>query len=95
MELAEETGIAEESILTAVKKMDLMRIDGVGQVYAELLHASGVETVPDLARRNASNLAAKMVEVNEKEEIAEALPSEEEVAGWIGQANDLPRVIEY
>lgn len=93
--IADETGIAEETILLGVKKMDLMRIDGVGKVYAELLHASGVETVPDLARRNSTNLTVKMTEVNEKEEIAEALPSDEEVAGWVKEAKDLPRVISY
>ncbi|MFN2136448.1 MAG: DUF4332 domain-containing protein [Candidatus Promineifilaceae bacterium] len=94
-ELADETGIADETILLGVKKMDLMRIEGVGPVYAELLLASGVETVPDLARRNPANLTAKMAEVNEKAHIAEALPSEEQAASWVAAANDLPRVIEY
>ena len=94
-ELADETGIDEETILSGVKKMDLMRIDGVGTAYAELLHASGVETVPDLARRNPANLAAKMAEVNESADIVEALPSEEMVTDWVNQAKDLPRVIEY
>ena len=94
-ELSDDTGFSEEMILAAVKKMDLMRIDGVGDVYADLLHASGVETVPDLARRNPANLAAKMAEVNETAGITEALPSEEEVADWVKQAKDLPRVIEY
>jgi uncharacterized membrane protein/predicted flap endonuclease-1-like 5' DNA nuclease len=94
-ELAGETGLSEESVMVAVKKMDLMRVDGVGTVYAELLHASGVETVPDLARRNAANLAEKMGEVNETAELTDALPSEENVTGWVDQAKDLPRVIEY
>lgn len=94
-ELADETGIDEETILAAVKKMDLMRIDGVGAVYAELLHASGVETVPDLARRNPANLTAKMAEVNESANIAEVLPSADEVTGWVNQAKELPRMIEY
>jgi hypothetical protein len=93
--LAEETGIAEETILLGVKKLDLMRVKGVGVVYAELLHASGVETVPDLGRRNPANLAATMVEVNASEAIAEELPGEEMVADWVDQAQGLPRVIEY
>ena len=94
-DLADETGIAEETILTGVKKMDLMRIDGVGPAYAELLQQSGVETVPDLARRNAANLSAKMAEVNSAKQIVETLPGEAEVTGWVAQAQDLPRVIEY
>jgi uncharacterized membrane protein/predicted flap endonuclease-1-like 5' DNA nuclease len=93
--LAEETGIAEETILLGVKKLDLMRVKGVGVVYAELLHASGVETVPDLGRRNPANLTATMVEVNASEAIAEDLPGEIMVADWVNQAQALPRVIEY
>ena len=94
-ELAEATGVDEETILVAVKRMDLMRIKGVGVVYATLLNVSGVETVPDLARRNAANLAEKMAEVNETANVAEDLPSEELVTDWVEQAKDLPRVIEY
>ncbi len=93
--LAEASGIDEEAILVAVKRMDLMRVNGVGVVYATLLNVSGVETVPDLARRNAANLAEKMAEVNETAAVAEDLPSEEMVTDWVGQAKDLPRVIEY
>lgn len=94
-ELAGETGFDEETVLAGVKKMDLMRVNGVGPAYAELLHASGVETVPDLARRNAENLAAKMAEVNAAAGVVESLPSEEVVGDWVNQAKDLPRVIEY
>jgi predicted flap endonuclease-1-like 5' DNA nuclease len=75
--------------------MDLMRIDGVGVDYSQLLMASGVETVPDLARRNPANLTEKMAEVNTTAAIVADLPSEEMVASWVDQAKDLPRVIEY
>jgi uncharacterized membrane protein len=94
-ELEDYTGIDDETILQAVEKQDLKRIGGIGNVYADLLHASGVATVPDLARRNPANLAAKMGEVNEKEHIVDDVPDEETVAGWIDQAGDLDRVIEY
>lgn len=94
-ELATETGIDEETILVAVKKLDLMRVKGVGVVYASLLQLSGVETVPDLARRNSSNLTSKMGEVNEIENVAEELPTEAMVTDWVGQAKDLPRMITY
>jgi uncharacterized membrane protein len=94
-ELAEATGVDEETILMAVKRMDLMRINGVGVVYATLLNAAGVETVPDLARRNAANLAEKMAEVNETADVAVDLPSEEMVNDWVEQAKDLQRVITY
>lgn len=94
-ELAQSSGLSEEEVLVAVKRTDLMRIKGVGVVYAKLLHVSGVETVPDLARRNAANLAQKMAEVNDEEKVAEEVPSEDMVADWVSQAEDLPRVITY
>jgi uncharacterized membrane protein len=94
-ELATATGLDEETVLLAVKRLDLMRINGVNVVYSALLHKAGVETVPDLARRNATNLTNKLPEVNETVNIADKLPSEVMVVGWIDQAKDLPRVIEY
>ena len=94
-ELAAATGIDEETILNGVKKMDLMRIDGVGVIYADLLHSAGVETVPDLARRNPENLAAKMAEANESAQMVAELPSSEMVADWVAQAKELPRMLYY
>ena len=94
-ELANETGLDVDTVFLAVKKLDLMRVKGIGIVYANLLHEATVETVPDLARRNGANLTVKLAEVNETAQIAEELPSEVMVIGWIDQAKDLPRVIEY
>ncbi|MEZ4518478.1 MAG: DUF4332 domain-containing protein [Chloroflexota bacterium] len=93
--LAKETGLDEAIILSSAKKMDLMRIDGVGVKYANLLLASGVDTVVELAGRNAANLATKMSEVNDYEHLLPTVPSESVVAGWVAQAKDLPRMIYY
>ncbi|MEA3335166.1 MAG: DUF4332 domain-containing protein [Chloroflexota bacterium] len=95
LELEEATGIDHDVILTAVKKLDLMRIKGVGYKHAALLLASGVHTVPDLATRNPENLHARMVAVNAVENIVTPLPSAETVAGWVDQAKELPRMIYY
>lgn len=94
-ELAEATGVDEETILKAVQKMDLMRVDGVGAVFAELLQAAGVESVPDLARRNPANLNLKLADVNETAKVSDVVPSEDTLAEWIGQAKELPRMVEY
>ena len=94
-ELAEATGLGEEMILEAVKQLDLMRVKGVGVKYSALLLAAGVETVPDLARRNGANLTEKLADVNASENICQELPSEEMVTDWVAQAQDLPRMITY
>jgi predicted flap endonuclease-1-like 5' DNA nuclease len=50
--VAEKAGISEHLILKWVNHADLFRIKGVAGEYAELLEASGVDTVKELAQRN-------------------------------------------
>ena len=94
-ELAAATSLDSGEILIQAKKIDLMRIKGVGVKYAALLLASGVDTVPELATRNPKNLAAKMEETNEEEGLVEDLPSEDQVGDWVAQAKELPRMLYY
>ncbi|MFN2137525.1 MAG: DUF4332 domain-containing protein [Candidatus Promineifilaceae bacterium] len=94
-DLAGATGLDSSEILRQAKKLDLMRIKGVGVKYAELLLVSGVDTVPELATRNPANLTKRMAEVNAAMAVCETLPVEEEVSAWINQAKELPRLIYY
>lgn len=93
--IVEDSGMSATLILKFVNHADLCRVKGVGGEYAELLEASGVDTVPELAQRNAENLAAKMAEVNEEKSLVRSLPSASTVAGWVDQAKELPRVITH
>lgn len=94
-ELEESTGITSKLILTWVNHADLYRIKGVGPQFAELLEAAGVDTVKELAHRNAANLAAKMLEVNEAEHRTKRVPVESELQAMIDQAKELPGVVTY
>ncbi len=94
-EISEQTGISKKMILTWVNHVDLYRIKGVGEEYADLLEAAGVDTVPELAQRNAENLHQKLLEVNEEKKLVRRPPSQKQVGDWVKQAEDLPRVIEY
>jgi len=93
--IADDSGIDEKRILKWVNMCDLFRIKGVGEEYADLLEASGVDTVPELAQRNAVNLVARMTEVNSEKKLVRALPNESTVEDWVKQASELPRKIEY
>lgn len=95
VELAEKAGISEKLILTWANHADLARIKGVGGQYSELLEASGVDTVPELATRNAENLLKKMQEINEAKSLVRKLPTQAQVTDWVTQAKALPRVLEY
>jgi predicted flap endonuclease-1-like 5' DNA nuclease len=94
-EIAEKSGVSEGQVLKFVNHADMMRIKGVGGEYAELLECSGVDSVPELAQRNAANLTAKMAEVNEQKKLVRSLPSESQVEAWVKQAKELDRVVTH
>ena len=58
-ELAASSGASTKLILEWVNHIDLERIKGIGWEYADLLEAAGVDTMPELAQRNADNLRTK------------------------------------
>jgi predicted flap endonuclease-1-like 5' DNA nuclease len=93
--LEEETGIGHKLILEWVNLADLFRIKGVGEEYSDLLEEAGVDTVPELAQRNAENLYAKLQEVNAAKELVRRLPAQSQVANWVEQAKSLERVVTY
>ncbi|HSR32042.1 MAG TPA: DUF4332 domain-containing protein [Anaerolineae bacterium] len=93
--LAEEADISSKLILEWVNRADLFRVKGIGEEYSDLLEAAGVDTIPELAQRNAENLHAKLVEVNETKELVRKLPAQSQVSDWIEQAKVLPRVVTY
>lgn len=95
VEIATKTGLGEKRILRWVNMADLFRVKGIGEEYADLLEAAGVDTVPELAQRNAKNLTEKMTTVNEEKKLVRATPTESRVSEWIDQAKTLPRKVEY
>jgi predicted flap endonuclease-1-like 5' DNA nuclease len=94
-ELAEKTGISHNLILRWVNVADLFRIRGVGEEYSDLLEASGVDTVVELANRVPEHLHAKMLEVNGEKKLVRRPPGLSMVENWVKEAKTLPRKIEY
>lgn len=94
-EIAAATGIGKALILEWVNHVDLFRIKGVGEEYADLLEETGVDTVMELAQRRGDNLHQKMLEVNARKRLVRRPPSRKMVADWITQAKKLPRKITY
>ena len=88
--LAAATGISEHLLLEWVNHADLMRLDGVGSEFADLLEAAGVDSCAELARRNAANLAITFQELDAaRPNTVRRIPSEATIAGWIEQAGNL------
>lgn len=94
-DIAKRSEISGLLILEWINHIDLYRIKGVGSEYADLLEESGVDTVMELAHRNAQNLFEKMSSVNEVKQLVRKLPAQNQVEDWIEQAKSLPRVIQY
>lgn len=94
-ELAEKTGISEKLVLEWVNRADLARVKGIGGEYADLLELAGVDSVPELAQRNAANLHEKMVQVNTEKKAVRQVPSIKHVEDWVAQAKLLPRVVTH
>ena len=93
--IAEESGIDESKILDWVNMADLFRIKGVASQFAELLKAAGVDTVKELRTRNAENLHAKLVEVQEEKKITRTVPALSQVTDFIEQAKALEPIVTY
>jgi predicted flap endonuclease-1-like 5' DNA nuclease len=94
-DLAEKSEISSKLILEWVNHVDLFRIKGVFEEYADLLEEAGVDTVPELAQRNAENLYAKLAATNDEKKLVRRLPTQKQVSDWVAQAKNLPRIITY
>lgn len=88
-ELAAATGIDSRNLQLWVNHADLLRIEGVGAEYAELLTAAGVDTLRDLRRRNPTALLAKIIGLNGSSRVVRRLPTESMVEVWIEMAKEL------
>jgi len=94
-EIARAAGISGKLILEWVNHVDLFRIKGVGEEYSDLLEEAGVDTVVELAQRNASNLYQAILETNNKKKLVRRPPSKKMVNDWVNLAKKLPRKVYY
>jgi predicted flap endonuclease-1-like 5' DNA nuclease len=92
-QICEHCGISHNLLLEWVNHADLYRVHGIGSEYADLLEEAGVDSVPELAQRNAANLCAKMAELNDAKHLVRQMPSEATVQKWVAEAQSLPRVV--
>ncbi len=93
--IQKDTGLSAKLVLKWINRADLARVRGVGEEYADLLEVAGVDTVPELARRNAQNLYERMSALNASRKLVRSVPPLAKVQAWTTQAKDLPRAIHY
>jgi predicted flap endonuclease-1-like 5' DNA nuclease len=93
--LAADTGISPKLLLEWVNHADLMRINGIGGQFSDLLEAAGVDSCAELARRNPAALATTFGELNAARATTRRAPTEAMVTDWIEQAKALPKVVTH
>ncbi len=93
--LVSKADLTMEQVLNWANRADLARVTGLGDEYADLLEAAGVDTVPELAQRNPENLHARLAAVNDEKILVPELPSAEDVGRWVSEAKSLPRALHY
>jgi predicted flap endonuclease-1-like 5' DNA nuclease len=93
--IASATGISESLILTWVNHADLFRIKGIAGQFSELLEAAGVDTVKELATRNADNLHAKLDEVNAAKGLSGRIPPIDALKEMIETAKGLEPMVSH
>ena len=93
--LESATGISSTRLLEWVNHVDLMRINGVGSEYADLLEAAGVDSAAELAQRNAKNLAETFQELDAARNTVRNIPAEGVIQGWIDQAKTMDKVVSH
>lgn len=94
-ELAKTSGLSKKRIMEWVNRADLARVKGIGEEFADLLECSGVDTVPELAKRRPDNLYARLWEVNHEKHLTRRTPSLNQVIAWVAEAKTMPRAIFY
>jgi predicted flap endonuclease-1-like 5' DNA nuclease len=94
--LSAKTGISTKLLLTWANHIDLMRIKGIGPKQSNLLEAIGVDSIKELAQRNADNLYERLGVANalSKPVFVKQLPSKDQVKSWIAEAKIIKSVVE-
>ena len=94
--VAAAADLTTTQLLKWVNHVDLMRVDGVGPEYADLLEAAGVDSPAELAQRNAANLAQTFQEIDAaRPNWVRRVPSQATVETWIASAKTMEKIVSH
>ena len=92
--LSRRTAIPESTLLKLANLADLRRVAGIRAEYSDLLETAGVQSVAQLASRDACNFALTLAMANATKGFHLRLPTTMTVSRWIERARSSSRVIE-
>ena len=88
--IAESTGLNLKSLERWVKMSDFLRLTGVQGNEAELLEASGYNSITELAAAAPADVLSKLQATNSEKSLAPSVPEEAVIESWISEAKTLP-----
>ena len=88
--LSQQTGIGLETLHELIALSDLVRISGVGPVFARMLYDVGVRSSAALAEAQAAPLFSQLCDLNKAKSYTKAAFSERDMATCIELAQKLP-----
>ncbi|MBN1304659.1 MAG: DUF4332 domain-containing protein, partial [Anaerolineales bacterium] len=69
--IARQAGISETQLAAALELSDLLRITGVGPVYARMLRETGVKSVSDFSTRSTADILSQYQRLNQEKNITQ------------------------
>ncbi len=93
-QLAVRSGIERSLLARLVCRADLIRVKGIGAIFADMLELLAVDRVVRLARQDPAALHRALSELNTTARFARRAPTLDEVRHWVAQARALPQLVE-
>ncbi|HLL78754.1 MAG TPA: DUF4332 domain-containing protein [Ktedonobacteraceae bacterium] len=88
-ELAHKVGATPEAMKEMANRADLMRLNGIGGDFSNLLEEAGVNSCKELQHRVPEKLHAALVEIHTSQKIGHHAPSLVQTTAWITEAKKL------
>jgi len=88
-ELAYKVGTTPEGMKELANRADLMRLNGIGGDFSNLLEEAGVNSCKELQHRVPENLHTMLVEIHTSQKIGHHAPSLAQTTEWITEAKKL------
>ncbi|MEP6992059.1 MAG: DUF4332 domain-containing protein [bacterium] len=89
MRLEALTGVSEPVLLTWANQADLMRVNGIGSEFGQLLESSGIQSVKELSARKPENVVQLLDLVNEEKKLTRVVPPLKTVKRWVERAKQM------
>lgn len=88
--LSDKLSISEQKLKLFAEKLDIMRINGIGEDYCLLLADAGIHTLTALAAADPVVLMRALREINARDKKVRQLPNVQRVMRWVEDAKTLP-----